>query len=366
MRERGVIERLSRLSKVDHAVRQRGQGLLIARLFSDVSQARSIARANAARMYLAAKANDSDEFVAAFEQNLALARVLATQGTVLDRLIAGAIDALTVRRLQRHLMAGEVDAPTCRELLRVLDRLGGRLPLSASIEGERLAFLDVVQRTHSDDGNGDGIFLPASLQNLGLQLGPSVAAGSATPWVLGNCLWFAFPSKAQMTAKGNAFYDSAVKFADAPASRRATIGSPLAMIDSLPRRYRLLAILAPAVDSAARSADQAAMEVNATRIMLGIHIFEVEHSHAPAELQELVPGVLASLPSDPLAADLKFRYRRLESPDELGRRFLLYSVGGDGKDDNATPHSKGRLNSLHPRGSEGTDYIINAPEDKPR
>ncbi len=367
MRERGVIEGLGRLSGVKKAVRPRGHGLLISQVNTDLAISRSIARANAARMHLAAKAGDADEFVGAFENTLSLARIVGTQGAMLDRLVANAIDALAARRVQLHVMANEVDEATCGRLLDVIDRVGARPSVGASMEGERLSFLDVVQATHSDNGKGDGICLPAKFGNVNAELLSASRAPLGGAFAsLGNALWFVFPSKAEMTAKGNEYYDAAVAYVDAPGASRSRLKPPHVLIEQLPTTYKLLELMTPAVLSTASSTDSSVMEINATRILLAIRIFELRHGKAPGSLGELAPSILTELPPDQLAKDAKFRYKRLEEPDELGRTFLLYSVGADGVDQGGKPHPKTRSNALKANTTEQIDYVINAPEDTRR
>ena len=59
-------------------------------------------------------------------------------------------------------------------------------------------------------------------------------------------------------------------------------------------------------------------------------------------------------------SDGAFRYRVLEKPDELGRTYLLYSVGPDGKDNGGAdaPPPVGPTSALKPA---APDFIINKP-----
>jgi len=66
-------------------------------------------------------------------------------------------------------------------------------------------------------------------------------------------------------------------------------------------------------------------------VSLALHSFRLEQGHCPKTLAELVPTYLKKLPEDPFARGGTFRYH------SLGSRYLLYSVGPDGSDDNGTP-----------------------------
>src|SRR5204863_887448 len=105
--------------------------------------------------------------------------------------------------------------------------------------------------------------------------------------------------------------------------------------------------------------DQHTLSMAGTRVMLAIEAFRAEQGRLPTSLDELVPGVLPALPVDPFAPDGRLRYRVLAQPDELGRVYLLYSVGADGVDDGGMEDPRDNMMGLHGTGT-GKDYIINA------
>ncbi len=66
-------------------------------------------------------------------------------------------------------------------------------------------------------------------------------------------------------------------------------------------------------------------------VALALHAYRLEHGHYPASLAELAPAYLKKVPDDSFALNSAFRYR-LE-----GEKYVLYSVGPDGKDDGGKP-----------------------------
>ena len=64
--------------------------------------------------------------------------------------------------------------------------------------------------------------------------------------------------------------------------------------------------------------------------MLALHAYKLEHSIYPTSLSALVPQYLKAVPTDPFALSGPISYK------VLGAKFLLYSVGPDGKDDGGT------------------------------
>lgn len=66
-------------------------------------------------------------------------------------------------------------------------------------------------------------------------------------------------------------------------------------------------------------------------VTLALRAYKVEHGGYPATLDALVPAYLAKVPNDPFALSGPLRYR------QQGSRYVLYSVGPDGKDDGGRP-----------------------------
>ena len=66
-------------------------------------------------------------------------------------------------------------------------------------------------------------------------------------------------------------------------------------------------------------------------VTLALRAFRLEHGAYPKALQELTPFYLHSVPDDPFALSGPLHYRR------TGTRYVLYSIGPDGKDDGGKP-----------------------------
>jgi len=63
---------------------------------------------------------------------------------------------------------------------------------------------------------------------------------------------------------------------------------------------------------------------------LALRAYKMDHGAYPATLAALTPGYLRAVPDDPFALSGALRYKR------LGAKYVLYSVGPDGKDDGGT------------------------------
>ena len=103
---------------------------------------------------------------------------------------------------------------------------------------------------------------------------------------------------------------------------------------------------------------------NGLLVLLGVRHYELRTGVLPRSLADLTPDDLPTAVNDPLSGG-PFKYT-LSDPTTTprGRRFLLYSVGFDGKDDGGAigPPTTGR-NPMRP-GIAGTDEVINAAEDQ--
>jgi hypothetical protein len=109
---------------------------------------------------------------------------------------------------------------------------------------------------------------------------------------------------------------------------------------SSPRRYRyfvsMMAI--PNIARAGERAVQVETERQMTLAAIALERFKLRHGNLPASLEALVPEFLAAVPYDYMSAK-PLRYRAGSDG-----RYVIYSVGEDGKDDggDATPPQGGR------------------------
>lgn len=360
MRDRGVVRVLEAVSQTRFALRPKGTGIILARVHGDISAIRLLATASAARMTLALAASDHDEYAAAFEQALALGRILAQQAWDIDRLLGYGCSSTVLRRLDEDLAGGRIPPALCRRLLAALDRQTPPPSITIAIESARLTYLDVIQATHSDDGHGSGIRL-MSVAGKFLPRGSSQRVTNPTS-KLGDVLWFLYPSKAELVASGNEYYDSLVHAAGvALRPDRLKAPDPAASLAALPSGHDILKTIGELSANLVFMDDQFRTELAGARVLLAIETHRQEHAAPPPSLDDLVPEILPSLPIDPLAADGKLVYRVLATPDALGRTYLLYSVGSNAVDDAGVPHPDAPIRALGRSPQIPSDYIFNTP-----
>lgn len=92
--------------------------------------------------------------------------------------------------------------------------------------------------------------------------------------------------------------------------------------------------------------------------VLGLRAFQAERGRYPARLDELVSaGYLSKVPNDPCAPSGPVRYRLLPG----GKKYVLYSVGADGKDNNGKPVNnplKGRFPKRMMAENDKGDFVV--------
>lgn len=357
--ERGVFDLQQRIAQTRRGVRPAQPGHLIDWLLPELGPARNVARAGAARMYLAHKAGDDEDVVPAFEQTLALGRVIGSQSTLIDHLVGIAIISLATQELRSQIIERPPDADTLGELLAAMDRQLPLPPIALPLEGERLFVMDTIQWTHTDNGHGNGrLILSAARSFRSFSQTPPPMGGS---WI--NIGSIAFASKKQTTRRANEFYDGVVGLSRLPPGQRARSGFDAdSFINRLSYRYTLLKTMLPAISHAMQARDQMDLSVAGTRLMLGIELYRARTGDYPRSLDDLTRAILEELPTDPYAPDGRFGYRRLaRDEDPLGRAYLLYSVGADGEDNDAATDESRPLKGIRSPDKGGLDFIINRP-----
>jgi hypothetical protein len=80
---------------------------------------------------------------------------------------------------------------------------------------------------------------------------------------------------------------------------------------------------------------------------LALRAYRLDHGGYPGSLTDLVPSYLKRIPDDPFALKWPLRYK------QGGARYVLYSVGPDGKDDGGAP--------AHPRPKVRPSWLPQPP-----
>lgn len=361
LREAGVFDRNDALRDKPRFVRPVTEDFLLLITIPELGRCRAIARTNRAAMRFANADGDDGELLRGFENNLAVARALSWQATIIDRLVSHAIIALTLEELRHAMLERELPEATLRGGLAAMDRqLAALPPITLQIEGERRSALNFIQVTHTDDGRGDGRFLQRAANRYVASPGSAnpIPGASASP--LSNLAGFVLPSKKESTRVINEFYDKVTAQAALPRDQRSGGFNPDLWVEQLPRVHVIPRLILPALSRFQAAGDTCRMEINATRLMVAIELHRRAAGGPPASLADLAPGTIVSIPADPYSA-AGFGYRRFApGEDASGRAYVLYSFGADGVDNGGAPDPENPHAALTNRGKD-RDFVLNAP-----
>lgn len=345
-RAAGVFDLMEEMAVRERAVRslhiapsQPAVGVLL----PELGQSRNMARMNAGRMAVALEkgvAEGTEEWLRAMEANLAIARINRMQPFLLDKLVSVSISALTYERLRAFLKT-HADGETLVRVLEALDRQTGAIDMKTVLEGERRASLNTV----------GWVFMQKKMVRFGRlsksdPLGFGAETGRVGTW-------------AENRDALNGYFDQAGVLLSTPLRDRPPL-------DTAPTGLRLVDLMTPALSSAARGFDLAAMEEVGVRTMVALERFYAAEKRYPASLEELVPKYLAGVPVDPWDGKaLKYRVHAA-GQERDGWGYTLYSVGGDGVDDGGRSPGKDKRHTHFtktptlPQGATGTfDFVVN-------
>jgi hypothetical protein len=361
LRAGGAFDQLALAGRCPNAVRPRpslDEGSLLSSLMPELAHLRMLSQARVASMELAIADGAVADAVEAFDQVLVMAGTCSDQATFIEQLVGWSIASLALERLRNAVLEHPMDAKTLR---RFLDRLDARTPLgdaALGLEGERLAFLDVVQRTHSDNGHGSGRVIPKAAGQFvdTTGYGPPGRPTGDSPRII-NLLGFILPTRRDLTEKADAYYDDMIRRSRLSYIRRHDEPTePDASVEQLGPRYFLLNMLIPAVSRFLDRADIAQCMVDGSSLLLAVEGYRAEHGECPPALAALVPEWIESVPDDPFS-ESPYVYRLV--PGDAGG-YLLYSVGADGRDDGGAGDPQEPQTALTEHGI-GQDFVFNQP-----
>jgi type II secretory pathway pseudopilin PulG len=349
----GERERLLEVGSLSHAVLSRPGGVpMIDEPRHAIGKARQATRLLSAVLHEQIVRGDVAGAASALRALLALGASIANQGDMIARNTGVAIEGSALDIVREAASNGRLTPGLARALLAELQRAQPH-PIELVFEGERMFVLDVIQRTYTDDGSGDGKLVPrAAIESLSLDSPPALLQAGAGGIAR---------SRKETTKLANALVDAAIRAARQPHHARS-LAELDALVASLDNRDIVLQIVLSDMKKPIASQDRHATQLAGAKLLLAIQLYRAENNRLPASLRDLVPGVLLALPIDGFAPDGMFRMLRREPTSDDARDFFLYSVGADAQDNQGrpVPSPRSELLSLRAEGV-GTDWVINAP-----
>jgi hypothetical protein len=274
---------------------------------------------------------DQGRLQQSIEDCLALARAAGHwqgKGTLVEQLVGIAISSLGHAEILSVLADKKISANELQSLQEQLSQIypGGYPPIN--MEGERIAFLDIIQRSFTDGGPGGGHLIPS----LWEELTPGLFDRNKRLFMpLYTAASMAHARRDATVAKANEIYGLQSKLAKmTPYQKHVSdikTADEIMYESSKNYRFFLIQILMPATARVSDIAYRGKIHHEATVAILAVLRWRLEKDQYPATLGELVSaGFLNELPMDPWS-DKSLVYKKTEDD------FTLYSVGFNYTDD---------------------------------
>ncbi|MBX3417172.1 MAG: hypothetical protein KF851_06180 [Pirellulaceae bacterium] len=299
---------------------------------------RNCARILTADTRWAVETKDWERAVQNVEAMFGLARQAAEPGFYIGNLVACAISELTCDTLYEVVGAGaeQLSDNHLERLQRAAER--DSMWDLVKFETERALFDDILQRTFTDNGNGDGRITAAGLEFLtkSKELGaisPEANQYLQSSWgsmylrVLGPTALIWMPNRREFTAAADDFYTMLEQrfFSPYHLDRMDEVETSEGF------QYQILSRLLPFVKQFRGSIARAEVNRQSVAAAVAIYRFHRQHNRWPNSADEVVGKYLNSFPIDPLNGQ-----PLVYLPKSDG--FVLYGFGIDGDDDGGRPY----------------------------
>jgi len=319
-RERGFYEAFGAVTPCRRAVQELDvapDDPLAVALAPNLSDVRACARINAARMHLAYEEGDLSGFIAAFESNLALARICRHQVSLISVLVATAVESLTLSRLRVYLLQ---DPPEewLDAVEAAIERQRDTLPRDYAIRAEEMISLDLTAWLFAEPSR---VRFGRRSKAIETYTGGVIGLGEERLGRLGS-----YRANRDVMRR---FFDAAAAIAVQEPFERAA--GPFADL----RGLLIPQFITPAIERSIETLDRLHAERRGAAVMLALERYYLDHHAYPRALNELIPEHLDALPTDPWTGE-PLTYLAL---NEARLRYLLLATGPDGLADSIAPGS---------------------------
>jgi hypothetical protein len=253
------------------------------------------------------------------------------KGTIVEQLVGIAIGALGHNEIINIAGRYNLSANDLKYVQQQLYEIYTEGYPLMNMEGERLLFLDIVQRVFTDGGPGGGHLVPdrwSRWMDNENDFEMWRKLGLFTP--LSTAVSMVHAGRNQTLAKANEFYDRCAENAKTTPYEKhiGKIGSTDKMLLSLSEyRHFLIRSFSPALDRVSELVYRSEATHEATITILALKRYRLENKEYPASLNELIAkDYLKELPMDPFS-DRPLTYKKMADD------FILYSLGFDFTDD---------------------------------
>ena len=310
-----------------------GESLIMV-LLPHVQVMRKAARIFVVDTRLAVDENDSERAVQNIETMLGLARHSAEGPVLICSLVGYAIAGITFNQIEEVLQQdpdffNEDQLARLQKAVQSADIQGW-----LHFEGELMAVEDIIQRTYTDDGNGDGrltsqgIKFLMSPDMLGLYDRPMTGNSRLQQWtetVLGPASLFVAASRKEVSDRANRLMDRVIEDADRPfwEAKHFDLDAELEQGEI---KYALLSMMLPASQQVRAAMDRALGHQEGVRGAIALYRYHQKNDKWPKSWNEIPKQMLPTAPIDQLTGK-PMRFKIVDDQP------LIYSVGNDRDDD---------------------------------
>lgn len=329
-------------------------------LYPYMGTVRASARMMALDMSVAGAEGDGARCISDFKTMLELARLVADPPVLIGQLVGVAVEALAIKRLQ--VVSATYPALFSMDEWAEIDRVlstGSNFAKGVDFEWENRQLDDWAQRIFAPGPDG-------RITARGYEFLNAAASRPVSPfeaYVIGPASASGFGTRGQY----NAFRDEMFKLAETE-SKRAPQDRDEAWIAELerqanrqdaPRSFRVLAIMAPAVNKSIFAFAKLALEWDVMRAITRIERYRLSHGKYPASELEMRSAIDGELPLD------IFSGRPLRCRFDAGG-VMIYSVGANRVDDGGIPAkqedaSQKWVSAADAKGAASGDWILWPP-----
>jgi hypothetical protein len=224
------------------------------------------------------------------------------------------------------------------------------------LKAERESFADIVQRSYTDDGHGDGHMTLTGLRYMARFMEGAIPAhveAASTVSVFAISRAEVVRQYARLMDQNESNFRRPIRQADIN-----EVGSQINAMRDFPIeliRFGVAADFLPALSAAQMSCERYLGERDGLLVGIALELYRRQHGHYPASLSELTPGLLPAIPADRVTGD-PVKYKLIDGKP------VVYSVGADRIDDGGRPPSV-----VEPKRRNATAAIWGRdPKDAPR
>ncbi|MEO1715516.1 MAG: hypothetical protein AAFR76_00265 [Planctomycetota bacterium] len=294
---------------------------------------------------LALAEGDADRFVARTKSQLDLARQASKDGIIICDLVAVAIHSLACAEVSRAIRdRPEVLSPEHLSSLANTITASHHRVLTVRFEIERFITRDVLQRSFTDNGRGNGRLTNESYDIIIADLGfndfgyvpDTYQPGTGTKLLAPLVATIVADRQAQLDVIDDQISQAEAALARGPSAMPDVIAANQRLAQRFGSnfartRYFVAAIHSPSTDRILETVFKSRAMSDATRAALAAETHRRQHGNFPESLDNLVPAYLLAVPEDPFAPGTPLRMLT------LGETLIIYSVGQDADDDQGAP-----------------------------